>query len=328
MEKAAVSDPEHFTIRPYLPEDKPGILSLWKAAFHKDLSESLWQWKYFENPYERCMLVCVNDAGDPVVMYGGIPYRANFDGKSTEIIQLMDIMSHPDYRKTGLFIRTGNAFYDAFCGSTKAALLYGFPGQYHFDIGKKYLSYQRLVEDIAYLRAETRTLADRASQPFGVIESVGAVNETFDRIWENCRNHYPFSIVRDSAFLHWRFLKHPLKSYEIWGYRAVQQHDLQAYVVLSIQRDKAVLVDMLSPSQGVDLTHLFCKLGKMLADRGVALLDTWLPGNHFLAKGAEASGFSRYSEPTGIIPTVRLFEPSLQWVSDHIYYSMGDGDIF
>ena len=328
MEKVAIRDPEHFEIRPYLPEDKQGILSLWKAAFHKDLSEPLWQWKYFENPYERCMLVCVNDAGNPVVMYGGIPYRANFDGKATEIIQLMDIMSHPDYRKTGLFIRTGNAFYDAFCGPAKSALLYGFPGQYHFDIGNKYLSYQRLYEDVAYLRAETRILADRAGQSSGVIESVNEVNEKFDRIWENCRQNYPFSIMRDAAFLTWRFLKHPLKSYEIWGYRTVQQHDLLAYVVLSIQSDKAILVDMLAPPYGIDLTHLFCTLGEMLADRGVALLDTWLPGNHFLTKGALASGFSQFPEPTGIIPTVRLFEPSLQWVSNHIYYTMGDGDLF
>jgi hypothetical protein len=318
-----------FVIRPYQPEDEGRVLSLWKTAFHKEMPESLWHWKYSENPFGYRILLCVNDAGDPVVMYGGIPYQANWKGKLVEITNLMDIMSHPDYRKTGLFIQTGNAFFDTFCGPDKSVLLYGFPGKYHFEIGQKYMAYRKLTADVVYLSAEPDRLTQSITQPSGCMEPVTDIDDAFDRLWDISHSGYPLSIIRDASFLRWRYGSHPLKHYEIWKYLTRQHGAMEAYAVLSIAGSKAVLSDILAPLSGVNLSNIFGVLGKMLSDRGISTLETWLPGGHFMTHAALSSGFNSYSEPTGIIPTVRLFDPSLEfeWVCDHLYYSMADGDL-
>lgn len=329
MEKITLTNRGTFVIRSYQPEDEERVLSLWKTAFQKEMPRSLWRWKYSENPLGYRILLCVNDAGDPVVMYGGIPYQAIWKGKQVEITNLMDIMSHPDYRKTGLFIQTGNAFFDTFTGPDKSVLLYGFPGKYHFEIGQKYMAYRKLTEDVVYLSVETALLAQSITLPSGCMEPVSRIDEVFDRLWEISHRGYPLAVIRDTAFLRWRYGNHPLKRYEIWKYQTRRHGEVRAYAVLSIAGGKATLSDVLAPPSGISLADFFCVLGKMLSDRGIATLDTWLPGGHFMTHAAMSSGFNSCPEPTGIIPTVRIFDPSLdfEWVCDHLYYTMADGDL-
>jgi len=329
MEKITLMGRGIFVIRPYQPEDEGRVLSLWKTAFQKEMPESLWRWKYRENPFGYRILLCVNDAGDPVVMYGGIPYQANWKGKRVEITNLMDIMSHPDYRKTGLFIQTGNAFFDTFGGPDRSVLLYGFPGKLHFEIGQKYMVYRKLTADVAYLSVEPAHLIPSITQSPGYLEPAGDVDDSFDRLWESCKGSYPLAIIRNAAFLRWRYGNHPLKRYEIWKYRTTQQGAMDAYAVLSIADGKASLSDILAPPSGICLSNVFGLLGKMLDERGINVLETWLPRGHFMTHAALSSGFNPYPEPTGIIPTIRIFDPLLtfEWGCDHMYYSMADGDL-
>ena len=329
MEKIVEINARKYVIRPYQPEDEGRVLSLWKTAFHKEMPESLWCWKYRDNPFGCRMMLCVNDAGDPVVMFGGIPFQAGWKGKRVEITHLMDIMSHPDYRKTGLFVQTVDAFIDTFCGPDKSVLLYGFPGKYHFEIGQKYMLYRKLTADVAYLSVAPAHLIPSITQPPGYLEPAGDIDESFDRLWEICRGAYPLAVIRNAAFLRWRYGNHPLKRYEIWRYRTTPQGAMEAYAVLSIAGGRAVLSDILAPPSGICLSNVFGSLGKMLAERGISILETWLPGGHFITRAALSSGFDPCPEPTGIIPTLRSFDPSLtfEWGSDHLYYSMADGDL-
>jgi len=328
MEKITVKNLGTFEIRPYLPEDERQVLSLWKTAFHKEMPEPLWHWKYTRNPFGCRILLCVNEAGEPVVLYGGIPYVTHCKGRTVEMTQLMDIMSHPEYRKTGLFIQTGNAFFDTFTGQGKSVLLYGFPGKYHFDIGQKYLSYIKIPADVAYLKGDTAHLASSAVRSPGRLEAVHQIDNTFDRLWENCKGDYPLSIIRNAAFLQWRFGDHPFHRYEIWAYQTTGKEP-QGYAVLAVTGSKAALVDMLAPVAGMDESGFWGLLGKMLAGRGITVLETWLPGEHAMVRSALASGFVSGPEPIGIIPTIRIFDPDLsfEWACDRLYYTMADGDL-
>jgi len=67
----------------------------------------------------------------------------------------------------------------------------------------------------------------------------------------------------------------------------------------------------------------------MLSVRGVEQLETWLPGGHFLYQYAMLCGFESFLEPMGIIPTARIFHPSItfEWLCEHMYYNMADGDL-
>ncbi len=330
MEKITLDKKKDFTVRSYRPEDRPYVMALWKTAFGKEMPISLWNWKYQENPFGCHILLCINDAGEPVVMYGGVPYQAQLNGKCVEITQLMDIMSHPDYRKTGLFIHTGNAFFDTFGGPKKSVMLYGFPGKYHFEIGQKYLAYLKTTKDVVYLSGDPTILSGNNSIcSNGDIEQYSDIDASFDNLWKRCQDNYPFSIIRNADFIRWRFKEHPFRRYEIWGYRMKTDEQLVAYAILSVADKKATLVDVLGVYAESVWSDFWIKLGQMLARRDISQLKTWLPDGHFITCSAMASGLKCYPEPTGIIPTVRSFDPSLtfEWISENLYYTMADADL-
>jgi hypothetical protein len=334
MGEKKILERDQFTIRPYQKTDRNSVLEMWSWVFGKQLSESLWRWKYDENPYGHNIMLSVLNSGEILAFFGGFPCPANWDGKQINMLQPLDVMSHPDYRGGGFFIRTVNAFIDTYTGAKATPLLYGFPGKQHFDIGEKYLQYQRINDGAVYLVAEFDNAGNTANhfakEPAGVF-AVKQVDGAFDRLWEQCRPYYPLAVKRDRRFLQWRFLQHPQKNYEIWGYYSKQDWDLNGYAAITIEDDgRAVIVDWLSIPEK-ELTGLFLtELMRIFNWRGISKLVTWFPSGCEFVDMFTASGFSIQPEPIGFIPTARSFSEELpiQWVLDNIYYTMADGDLF
>jgi predicted acetyltransferase len=329
MEKTFETDAGRFLIRPYENGDEPRVLSLWQAAFHKELAPDIWRWKYLENPFTRKLLVCAGEDEAIFALFGGIPYRANWEERSVEIVHAMDIMSHPDYRGAGLFVKTCKAYMDVFCRSGGVSFLYGFPGAYHYHLGEKYLGYRELKQGLCFLTARTGALA-RNRRPFrGRLRRIREVDASFDRLWETSLQAFPLSVVRDAPFLRWRFLNHPRNAYEIWGYQQWARREISAYAVLSVSGGSARLVDVVAPSSTGLIRDFIGRIGTEMARRGVGTLETWLPSNHFLAIAALSAGFTSAQEPLGVILTVRLFDhsPSQAWIAKNIFFTMADGDL-
>jgi len=238
-------------------------------------------------------------------------------------------MSHPVCRKSGLFVRAGSAFFDLFAGPEATIFYYGFPGKFHFDIGEKYLEYSALKGGVGFLTARTADLMPRLTRFGGQITHITNIDNSFDRLWKRCRDNHPFALIRDADFLRWRFFNHPLRKYELWGYRPYFQKELKAYAVFSLEGEKARLIDMLAPFSHRAIGDFLARLGARFAGRGIEEVQTWFPGNHFLADAAVSAGFRELQEPFGFIPAGRSFHPSLSldWASENIYYSMADGDL-
>ena len=329
VEKSFETDSGKFLIRPYSVGDEQGVLSLWKAAFNNELSPDVWRWKYLENPYTEKILVCTGEDETILALFGGMPYRANQGGETIEIVHAMDIMSHPDYRGAGLFIKTCSAFMDFYCGPGEVSFLYGFPGKYHYDLGEKYLGYRELQGCLSFLTARTTDLACKKKRFGGRLVRITEVDPSFDHLWEECRGEYPLSVIRDSRFLCWRFIDHPLNKYEIWGYQRWPQKKIEAYAVFSREGEKARLVDMLASSSSVLIGDFLGQIGLEFGKRGVEVVETWLPTGHFLTRAAISAGFVPSEEPLGIILTVRLFDhsPPLGRIAKNIFFTMADGDL-
>jgi len=344
MGKEVKFNNETLLIRRYDPiKDEEKVLELWQAAFNASVSADIWRWKYIDNPYETAILICENSKGVPVVFYGGIPYTSTCDNKKCQIIHLSDIMSHPDYRGSGLFIHTANAYFDTFGNLDDILIMYGFPGKFHFDIGAKYLDYSPLGKGAAFLTAQVRKISTPqrpSSQGVGVeMLQLKKSESCFDAIWQQLASVYPQSVIRDRAYMTWRFFNHPQKQYEVWVLNGGQHlnhathgHEGMGYVVLQHQPDgkRTVIVDMLLPSAEEIVRDGLGQLAEHLGKRGVQTLETWLPSSHFLVQIFENCCFNQKKEPTGIIPTVRLFDPALDLdqVCQSFYFTMGDGDLF
>ncbi|MCF8127580.1 MAG: GNAT family N-acetyltransferase [Deltaproteobacteria bacterium] len=332
MEKSIEIETESgkFFIRRFREDDEKKILKLWELVFGQEMNQELWRWKYFDNPYSQALLLCESDKKEVLALYGGIPFKGLRKGEDVVIVQLMDIMSHPDFRGKGLFARTGKTFCETFCNKKSAEILYGFPGKFHFDLGKRILGYAPLQSRVAYLKGETDVLASKNRTSLSSIKRVENPGEEFDRLWEKCRIDYPYAVVRNAEFLHWRFCRHPERRYEIFCLKDVFSREIQGYAVLYFKEDAAILVDMLFPKSEKRIALFFGKIGYMLKSRNVLQVQTWLPGSHFLKKAAITAGFEEHDEPLGIISTIKSFDhsPDTEWIDNNFYYSMADADLF
>ena len=330
MEKILVTERGRFTVRPYRFGDEESVLSLWKAAFKKEMDPRLWQWKYVNNPFGHRIMLCVSEEDLLVALYGGIPYKANYDGRTIEIINLMDLMSHPDYRGEGLFVRTGNIFFDNYCGSGGASFVYGFPGEYHFVLGEKYLGYRALEKPVIYLSARSSDLAGRGRMFGGRVERLQHPDPCLDMLWKRCSEAYPLSVIRDGAFSRWRFFSHPFQEYEVFVYRPYFGKEVKAYAVFAVEEQKASMIDLFSAPSVKGLSDFFARLAAEFLEKGITEMNTWLPESHFTTESSLSAGFERAPEPKGVISTVRLFDhsPSLETVSRKMFYTMADVDLF
>ena len=318
-----------FIARTYDRTDEDRVLALWKTAFGKDLPVPIWRWKYADNPFgNRVLLTMDSDDEIAIVMYSGVPYRTNWNGRTVEMVQLMDIMSHPDYRKTGLFVKSAEIFFDFFAGGD-SVLYYGIPGKYHFDIGKKYLAYSGLESGVAYFEAKTSAIA-RSARLFGDgLDEATDVGPVFDRLWSDLEGLYPLSVIRDAAFLRWRFLAHPERRYSIFTFETKFGRKLRAYAVVAFAGDAATIVDLLLPPDHRTGVEFIQRLASVCDLRGAKKISVWVPGNHFTVDLLLESGLVRTHEPLGIVPTARSFDSALEipWTSDNLYYTMADSDL-
>jgi hypothetical protein len=324
------TDSGKFIIRRFRKDDEKKVLKLWELVFHQKMDPALWRWKYFDHPYSQALLLCESDKKEVLALYGGIPFKAYREGQSVVIVQLMDIMSHPNFRGKGLFARTGQAFFEIFCNKKTAEILYGFPGKFHFDLGKRILGYAPLQSRVAYLRGITDVLASRNRGSLLKIRRIEEPGEEFDRLWKKCSNYYPYAVVRQSEFLQWRFCRHPERRYEIFCLKGFFSNEIKGYGVFYFKEGAAILVDMLFPKSEKILGVFFSKIGQMLKLRNVSQVQTWLPGSHFLKKAAITAGFEEHNEPLGIISTIKSFDhsPDTEWIDKNFYYTMADADLY
>jgi hypothetical protein len=330
MKKQIETDSGTFNIRKFRDDDEIKVLELWKLTFNQEINQALWRWKYFDNPYPQALLLCESENDEILALYGGIPFKGSRNGKAVVMVQLMDIMSHPDFRGKGLFARTGKIFFEIFCGKNSAEILYGFPGKFHFELGKRILGYTPLESRVTYLKGETGVLASKKRRSFLSIKKIENPGSQFDRLWEKCRVDYPYAVVRQSEFLRWRFCRHPEKKYEIFCLKGMFSKEIEGYAVLHLKEDAAILVDMLFPKSEKNIAVFFSKIAHMLRSRGLLQIETWLPGGHFLKTVAMAAGFEEHDEPLGIISTIKTFDhsPNTKWIDNNLFYTMADSDLF
>ncbi len=324
-----------FFLRPYRDDDEESVINLWETAFKSKMDRRIWRWKFHDNPFGRQMMLCLTESGEPVVLYAGIPFPATWNGKNITMTQLVDNMSHPDYRQAvsgrkGLFVKTGAHFFDVYGGMHASVYLYGFPGKRHFKLGNYLLDYKMIAGGGSYLEANTQQIKHKQVWHFGNTEEIKQFNHQFDKLWKKNLAAFPFAACRNRLFLEWRFTGHPVNDYRIYTY-SNRLNQLKSYLVLSVKGGKANIVDVFTgKNDRSPLRRLIQFLMREMEQNDIPLAGTWLPKNHFIKDIFLESGFQEKPEPLGITPAGKSFDESLDFgfTAQNIFYTMADGDLF
>jgi len=109
-----------YTIRPYRPEDRAGLLALHETVFGGGDPE-WFAWKYENNPYleEPALFIAEHD-GEVVGARPYLAYRMRAGDDTHLALQTGDTMVHPDHRRKGLLTRMTAASFEAYADGEPA----------------------------------------------------------------------------------------------------------------------------------------------------------------------------------------------------------------
>jgi hypothetical protein len=128
------------------------------------------------------------------------------------------------------------------------------------------------------------------------------------------------SLIRDKAFLNWRYASNPLHTYQLLG--VYLSDDMKGWLVLKEKREEVLVVDMLI--DGNLLGNALKALQKQIPGFKKKVFRLWLPPS---LRGT-VKGFSREKTPVVVTNMVWKLPFSTDLVKENLYYTMGDVDIF
>ena len=328
-------------IRPYRTGDEAGILSTFNLVFQEvcgddfeDRAPQEWRWQFLQNPVGTRIHLAVTADGTVASQFAGVPCVVDTCYGEKEFVQIVDSLTHPDYRQglhKSLFVKTCLPFVE---DSTRdgVALLYGFPVPVAERIGKKYLQYNFLrVVDFLCLDLGSGT----PTAPGGVaVERVLELPAEVDALYTKARQGLTCLARRDRGYLTWRYLEKPHSGYEIW--LAERRGELVGLMVLHPQhelvKNACTIADWVVPVEDTECRDaLIAAAARRGREGGRATLMTVFAHSSAEHRGFLERGFAVV--PSGDTLERRLIYRILNppftgdWLGENWWYTLGDSDL-
>jgi hypothetical protein len=234
------SDPRECpVVRAYEPGDEHSLVRLLGGPFAQTGGLEHWRWKLRHWPSDAANVWLATSKGEAVSHYGGIPLRYSLDGSAAGAMISVDAMTAPEFRRRGLLTQgVTRAFADwkahgiaftlglpnAQWGSRTAAAGWQplFPLQWLVRplrpevfaarrLGLPWLRHAGVVSRLWQRWMRNRPRPDSQVE----FREVTKADYIFDRLWERGASSAGFSVVRDSAWVQWRFLASPARRYDV-----------------------------------------------------------------------------------------------------------------
>ena len=127
------------------------------------------------------------------------------------------------------------------------------------------------------------------------IREVGAFNDEFDALWARTTGDFPISVLRDRAYLTWRYLENPVAEYVILI--AERARGMAGYAVLSLRaletRGVVAIAELLvAPGDEAAGLDLLAGAEACARQLGAMQLQCWMtPGRRFYRHLLRQRGF-------------------------------------
>ncbi|HEX5915059.1 MAG TPA: GNAT family N-acetyltransferase, partial [Rubrobacter sp.] len=129
--------PPDLEVRRASLEDPQRFAPLMRAAFGLPVSERHFRWKLVENPSGPAVGFEAVGPDGPAALYGVIPETYLVRGKRTRVHQTVDIMIHPDYRGSGLYMALARRMYEHLRAELGGYTLVAFPNEKLLSVATK-----------------------------------------------------------------------------------------------------------------------------------------------------------------------------------------------
>jgi len=262
--------------RQYKEGDERGILDLYKLVFGNGISTEDWEWKYKRNHPSQALIILAEADGRVVGQYALLPRLMKVEDNISIGSLSVDTMVHPAYRGQGMFITLTKEAYEL-AKSRGIHFVYGFPNRnsHHGFITKldwadlykgipllvkplnlENILRKRLVDNklLAGLGDKIGNIAMRAlyrsqrNVPVCSVKEISSFDPRFDSLWDGASRGHKIMVIRDKAYLTWRYVEKPGNAYVILI--AEKEENLLGYIVLKCMEEFGLqigfIVDMLT----------------------------------------------------------------------------------
>jgi GNAT acetyltransferase-like protein len=225
-------------IRPYRPGDERALAALWTEAFGRPMTEEHWRWKA-KGRVTHVENVGVAVAADdrPIFQFVGIPCPAVVLGAPRTVMVGADVVTAPAFRRRGVFPTTARHLFDSWREAGIALVLGLANDRWRSQADalgyERFFPLRRLVrllrpERVLARRARLPALADLRglgrlwnrlwdlpAPPEIAIRSLVSATPEIDKVWMRAAPHVQTSLVRDRAWVAWRYCDCPYRRYRL-----------------------------------------------------------------------------------------------------------------
>jgi len=226
-------------VRAYRSGDDDALIALFNTVFGRPITPAYWSWKLktLPTPVETVGLA-VDSEDRPIFQLAGIPVRFCICGADRLVMVAVDAMTAPSFRRQGILRAAGRRLFESW-REAGVAMVLGLPNEQYNPVALGWESLFPLRWRVHPLRPY-RLLARRlgiqtdvsthainrwwrwwwnrgASRPHAVTvrdlthDDLGA-----DTIWQRLRERVAFSVVRDQAWIRWRYEAAPHQRYRVF----------------------------------------------------------------------------------------------------------------
>lgn len=329
-----------FETRRYRPGDEHQILPVFNGVFCRNRTMGHWLWKFRDDPCGQYHIMLAMDGERLVSQYAAYPVRMAWNGKRINGQHICDSMTHPDYRgeslrRHGAFVRAANAFFDTFGGPApdRVQLMYGFNTDRIQRLGRLLLKYTAVADVVQLAKPlEDRPASER--RPPGAlryaVRSSPRLPDAIDNLWRAAGRDRGLEVIRDGAYLRWRYEQCPDSDYTFWVLSSRLTHSLQGLIVTSTEDTVGRLVDFVWHRNGRGVRHLLARIEDAFAAAGIRRIETWAPDHHPMFPHLVQCGYRREPEPRSLAVICRSFTSDIGVpdLGPLFSYTMGDSDLF
>lgn len=356
-------------IRKAVGEHAKEIIGLHNLIYQTPKTEEEFLWLYQRNPNGPGQAWFATDQDNDAILSARpiFPWRVRVLGKEVIAAQAGDALTHPAYRRKGIFTSLMRAAWSDLA-EQGIPFIYTFPNEASisihrkvetgvsvhtggYEVGRlrrmvKYLQTQQLLSPIlgrnfvsekagkfvdvmAPLLTE-RHVRDCSAQV--TITTVRRFDNRFDVLWNRASQAFSVIGVRDSKYLNWRYADNPKKRYILLS--AERGEEVLGFAILEIKHlsnglTEGYLAELFAGRDTRTVKHLIVEMADYCRKHGVARIVAWASEGCDYARALQSMGFIPRKDVAYFVVHVLSDLPYREVLLDNKnwFVTLGDRDV-
>lgn len=240
---------DNIVFREFVPQDLVKMQKLFETCYgevplkeggkYPSLREL--EWKYLDCPFKSKIFLAEDRKSKEVIAIRPIVRKNIKIGNGiSEAAHFMDVMTHPDYRRRGIFSNLMKIAMDYV--SENITLCYTFPNRNSYPAYKQVTDWTRLSSFNTLLYFNFRGLEetvlkrkkDVSREGEIVVEEIEKFDTEIDNLLSKTSKNYQIFFVKDFRYLNWRYFQRPDIAYKVLVARI--DGKLSGYIVFRVRK--------------------------------------------------------------------------------------------